>query len=103
MAEVGNESTEAGTANRLFSEAIAAGTPILCTSIPGNLGLLGNDWPGAFPVGDATALAALIERAATEKSFLDDLCLRTRKMQSMVDPSTERQAWHALLHDLSLS
>lgn len=95
-------SSAEGGAN-VVSEAIAAGTPILCTSIPGNLGLLGNDWPGAFPVGDATALAALIERAATEKSFLDDLCLRTRKMQSMVDPSTERQAWHALLHDLSLS
>ncbi|MGK0303417.1 MAG: putative glycosyltransferase (TIGR04348 family), partial [Planctomycetota bacterium] len=95
-------SSAEGGAN-VVSEAIAAGTPILCTAIPGNLGLLGDDWPGVFPVGDSAALAALLERAATEKSFLDDLCLRTREMQSMVDPSTERQAWHTLLLELSMS
>ena len=95
-------SSAEGGAN-VVSEAIAAGTPILCTSIPGNLGLLGDDWPGVFPVGDATSLAALLERAATEKAFFDDLCLRTRKVQSMVHPNAERLAWHTLLRDLCLT
>lgn len=95
-------SSAEGGAN-VVSEAIAAGTPVLCTAIPGNLGLLGDDWPGVFPVGDAAALAALLTRTATEKPFLDDLCLRTDQLQSMVDPSTERQAWHALLLELSQS
>ena len=81
-------------------EAIAAGTPILCSAIPGNLGLLGADWPGAFPVGDAEALAQQIARAATDQEFFDDLCHRTQRLQAMVAPQTERAAWRALLLEL---
>lgn len=93
-------SSAEGGAN-VVSEAIAAGTPVLCTAIPGNLGLLGDDWPGAFPVGDAAALATLLERAVTESQFLDELCRRTRQLQAMVAPETERQAWQTLLLELN--
>jgi putative glycosyltransferase (TIGR04348 family) len=89
-----------GGANAV-SESIAAGTPILCSSVPGNLGLLGDDWPGAFPKGDATALSHLLERAATEQAFLDDLCQRTTKLQTMVDPTTELKAWRRLLTEVA--
>lgn len=89
-----------GGAN-VISEAIAAGTPILCSAISGNLGLLGDDWPGMFPMGDAAALAKLLERMVTEKSFFDELCQRTQQLQAMVDPAIERQAWGEILQKIS--
>lgn len=89
-------SSSEGGAN-VVSEAIAAGTAILCSAIPGNTGLLGDDWPGTFPAGDATALAELLTRCATDKTFFDELCRRTADLQPMVAPAAERQAWHELL------
>jgi glycosyltransferase involved in cell wall biosynthesis len=92
-------SSAEGGAN-VVSEAIAAGTPILCSAIPGNTGLLGHDWPGMFPAGDAQALAQLLTRTATDRDFFDELCQRTRALQPMVAPATERQAWRELLAQL---
>ncbi|MFN3242259.1 MAG: glycosyltransferase family 4 protein [Planctomycetota bacterium] len=90
-----------GGAN-VVSEAIAAGTPVLCSAIPGNLGLLGDDWPGTFTDDDVDACAALLERTATDRAFLDDLCARTRALQPMVCPAAEREAWRVLLADLGV-
>ena len=88
-----------GGAN-VVSEAIAADTPVLCSAIPGNLGLLGADWPGAFADGDVAACAALLQRAATDAAFVDDLCARTAQLQPMVAPARERAAWATLLAEL---
>ena len=41
-------------------EAVRSGTPVLASSIPGNVGMLGADYAGYFPHGDAAALAALL-------------------------------------------
>jgi len=92
-------SSAEGGAN-VVSEAIASGTPIAATAIPGNLGLLGDDWPATFPVGDARGLGALIERAVTDPSFHQSLVQRTRALQPMVEPRREYDAWRRLLHDL---
>ena len=89
-------SSAEGGAN-VVSEAIAAGTPLLCSDIPGNLGLLGADWPGAFPAGDSDALAARLEQVATDRAFSDDLAQRTRALQPMVAPAHERAQWQQLL------
>jgi len=89
-------SSSEGGAN-VVSEAIAAGTPILCSAIPGNTGLVGDDWPGLFPPGDTDAFAQLLTRAATDKSFFDELCQRTAALQPMVSPQSERLAWRDLL------
>lgn len=94
-------STAEGGAN-VVSEAIAAGTPILATSIPGNLGLLGDDWPGRFPVGDARALGELMTRAATDRAFHQEMVARTRALQPLVEPRRELDAWRQLLGDLGL-
>jgi glycosyltransferase involved in cell wall biosynthesis len=89
-----------GGAN-VVSEAIAAGTPVLATRIPGNLGLLGDDWPGLFAPGDARALGALLQRAATDSAFYQRLLARTRDLQHLVAPSRELAALRALLEDLA--
>ncbi|MFC4259056.1 selenoneine biosynthesis selenosugar synthase SenB [Marinobacter lacisalsi] len=62
-----------GGAN-VVSEACRAGLPVLASDIAGNLGLLGEDYPGVYPVGDEAALAALMERAEKDPQWLD--CLR---------------------------
>lgn len=66
-----------GGAN-VVSEACRAGLPVIASEIPGNLGLLGADYPGYFPVQDERALADLLTRAETEPTFLaalkDSVC-----------------------------
>lgn len=41
-------------------EAARSGTPVLASRIPGNVGMLGADYQGYFPHGDARALADLL-------------------------------------------
>ena len=50
-----------GGAN-VVSEAIAVGVPVVGVAHPGSVGLLGEDYPGYFPVGDTEGLAALLRR-----------------------------------------
>ena len=65
-------SSQEGGAN-VVSEAVVAGVPVLASNISGNIGLLGRDYPGYFPVRDETALAHLLHRAETEPVFLETL------------------------------
>ena len=46
----------------VIMEAVASGTPVLASRIDGNVGMLGADYAGYFPWGDAEALAALMLR-----------------------------------------
>ena len=55
-------STMEGGANVII-EAVTSAVPVLASAIEGNRGMLGDDYAGYFPVGDATALAALIDRS----------------------------------------
>lgn len=88
-----------GGSNAL-SEALAAGVPILSTRIDGSTGLLGDDYPGLFPVGDAPALAALLARAESDPGFLRALRDACARLRPRVDPARERQAWADLLVEL---
>ena len=55
-------SRDEGGAN-VVSEAIVDGVPVLSTDISGSRGLLGDDYPGYYPVGDDEGLASLLLRA----------------------------------------
>ncbi len=57
-----------GGAN-VIVEAVTAGTPVLASRISGNEGMLGTDYAGYYPVGDAVALAALLHRADTDPAY----------------------------------
>lgn len=89
-----------GGAN-VVSEALAAGVPVLSTRIPGSVGLLGADYPGYFPVGDAPALAELLARAESRDGLYQELRRRTEALRPLVDPARERQAWKDLLAELA--
>src|SRR5262245_16770072 len=58
-----------GGAN-VISEAAVAGVPILASRMDGNVGLLGSDYPGYFPVGDTKALGRLLRRLECEPRFV---------------------------------
>jgi putative glycosyltransferase (TIGR04348 family) len=75
----------------VVSEAIAAGVPVIASKISGNLGLLGEDYPGYYPVGDEIALAATITRAASDRGYLEALEAGVRARVELVDPRRERE------------
>lgn len=78
-----------GGAN-VVSEACRAGVPILASDIPGNVGLLGSDYSGYFPVGDEKALADLLYRAETDPGFLATLKEQTGKLAVRFLPEKEQ-------------
>ncbi|KXS50709.1 MAG: group 1 glycosyl transferase [Marinobacter sp. T13-3] len=80
-----------GGAN-VVSEACRAGLPILASDIPGNRGLLGDDYPGYFPPKDEKALAQLMRRAETDPGFLAELNERVCRLADTFTPEQERQS-----------
>jgi putative glycosyltransferase (TIGR04348 family) len=88
-----------GGAN-VISEALADGVPIVASAIDGNIGLLGADHPGLYPVGDTAALARLLQRAAGEPAFYAKLKDRSRALRSMVLPASERAGWREVMAEL---
>lgn len=94
-------SRDEGGAN-VVSEAIAAGVPVLSSDIPGSRGLLGDDYPGYFPVGDTAGLADRLLAAETDRGYYRELADRCRELRDLVDPARERDAWARLLSELSL-
>lgn len=88
-----------GGAN-IVSEAIVCGVPVIASHIDGNVGMLGDDYPGYYPAEDETALARLLMRAETEPAFLKDLETRCRRLAPLYTPAKEKAAWRKLLKDL---
>ena len=81
-------------------EAVRSGVPVLASRIDGNVGLLGADYGGYFPVGDAPALSRLMQRAANDDSFLAHLRAQCALREPRFTPATERAAVRALLADM---
>jgi putative glycosyltransferase (TIGR04348 family) len=73
-------------------EALRSGTPVIASRIAGNLGLLGDDWPATFEVGDDAALAATLERVRDEPAMLADLQRRAAERASLFTPEAEAAA-----------
>lgn len=78
-----------GAAN-VLSEAIVDGTPVLASKIDGNIGILGETYPGYFPVGDTNALALLLLRAEQDRAFYDTLKQQCRIIVPALKPAIER-------------
>jgi putative glycosyltransferase (TIGR04348 family) len=88
-----------GGANAV-SEAIACSVPVICSRIPGSIGLLGEEYPGYFPVGDTQALSDLLRQAETDTEFYESLTSWCGRRAALVDPANERLAWQNLLREL---
>jgi putative glycosyltransferase (TIGR04348 family) len=88
-----------GGAN-VVSEAIVAGVPILASRMDGNVGLLGGDYRGYFPVGDTKALARLLQRIEGDRRFVAGLRNAIARRAPLFRPEREIAAWRRLLAEL---
>src|SRR5207253_10950697 len=88
-----------GGAN-VISEAVVAGVPILASRMDGNVGLLGADYPGYFPVGDTEALARLLWRIEADARFVARLRHAIARRAPLFKPEREVAAWRKLLAEL---
>ncbi len=88
-----------GGANVII-EALTCAVPVIASDISGNRGMLGEDYEGYFPVGDAAALARLIERSIDDEPFHARLRAQCALRAPLFAPAAERGALHALVGSL---
>lgn len=88
-----------GGAN-VVSEALTARVPVIASRISGNIGMLGRDYRGYYPVSDAQALARLLGKLETKAAFLEVLRQQCAERRKLISRNRERRAWHDLLAEI---
>jgi glycosyltransferase involved in cell wall biosynthesis len=87
-----------GGAN-VICEASRIGVPALASRVSGNLGMLGADYGGYFPLYDDRKLARLIDRAATDNAFYRSLKAGVLARRPLFAPAAERLALAGLVDE----
>lgn len=82
-------------------EALAAGVPVAASDIPGNVGMLGRDYPGYYPVGDTEGLALLLKKAERDEGFYRSLKAACEARRHLVSPERERAALEDLVTEIT--
>ena len=80
-------------------EALQSGTPVIASACKGNVGLLGPDYPGLFPVGDVDSARALLLRAESEPGFYRGLLAAARRRARLFTPAREGRSLRRLVHN----
>jgi putative glycosyltransferase (TIGR04348 family) len=88
-----------GGAN-VIVEAVTAGTPVLASRVSGNIGMLGEDYAGYFPVGDPSALARLLSYCLEDPRAYAQLQRQCRRRLPWFQPERERAALTRVLWEL---
>jgi putative glycosyltransferase (TIGR04348 family) len=85
-------------------EAVLSGTPVLASDIDGNVGMLGRDYGGYFPVGDAAALADGLRQLRRglngSAGQLTTLQAQCESRAALFAPEAERRSLLGLLAEL---
>lgn len=90
-----------GGAN-VISEATVAGLPVIASEIVGSVGLLGEDFPGYYPVKDTKALEKLLIKAENNPNFRSLLKKHGDQRAKLFLPAMEGQQWKNLLDKMGL-
>lgn len=90
-----------GGAN-VISEAAVAGLPVIASDIEGSVGLLGEDYPGYYPVRDTQALRDLLLKAENKPDYIRRLKHHIDQRAKLFLPETEAQQWKALLEKMGI-
>jgi putative glycosyltransferase (TIGR04348 family) len=85
-----------GGAN-VICEAIAANVPVIASDIPGNIGMLGEDYAGYYPCGDELALASLLWHAESDVDFYRRLSEQCAERRELFMPENECAGLERLL------
>ena len=88
-----------GGANVII-EAVTSGVPVLASDISGNRGMLGDDYLGYFPLGDAQALAALIDKSINDPAWYATLQAQCAARAKLFAPEAEQAALLDLVDNL---
>ena len=88
-----------GGAN-VIAEAVMAGTPVIASRVPGNVGMLGRRYAGYFEPGDAKGLAALMQRALREPGYLARLREQCGRRRPLFAPAAEARAVRGLVAEM---
>ena len=88
-----------GGAN-VIAESARIGTPVVASRVSGNIGMLGRDYPGYYPLSDEAALAKLIAHAASDKAYYLGLKRALRARRPLFAPAAERAALIAVINEL---
>ena len=78
-----------------------AGLPVIASKIDGNVGLLGTDYEGYYPVQDENALRALLMRLEDEPKFLKRLAAQICALKPMFTEKRELDEWKRVLSELN--
>lgn len=89
-----------GGAN-VISEACVARLPVIASRIPGSVGLLGDDYPGYYPVADTAALTELLLRAERDRRFYAALKKQCAARAPLFTPARERVGLKKLLAEFT--
>lgn len=85
-----------GGAN-VICEALAADVPVLASDISGNIGMLGDSYPGYYPLEDERQLARLMSRAENEPDFYADLVRECSVRRKLMTPQREASSVRQLV------
>lgn len=88
-----------GGAN-VISEALMARVPVIASDISGNVGMLGRDYRGYYPVSNAAALAKLLNRIETGTECLALLRAQCAERRKLISATQEKRGLRVLLRGL---
>ncbi len=89
-----------GGAN-VVCEALARGVPVIASAVSGNIGMLGRDYPGYYPLEDEQALAKLLWRAESDRAFYRSLVKACAARRRLVEPRQELRALQRLIKEVA--
>ena len=85
----------------VLSEAVVAEVPVISSGIDGTVGVLGEEYPGYFPVGDTGELRQRLLRAETDAAFLKQLENHVARLAPRFSREREMARWVELLTTLA--
>lgn len=88
-----------GGAN-VIVEAVMSHTPVIASRVSGNVGMLGEDYPGYFAARDASDLAARLVQAL-EPPFHRALAQACERRRALFEPAAEARAVNRLVAEMS--
>ena len=89
-----------GGAN-VISEAVVAGVPVIASKIDGNVGLLGKNYRGYYPVGNTRELRKVILKAEKDKVFFQSLTKQCNSIKSKFTAEREQKSWAELINNIT--
>lgn len=88
-----------GGAN-VICEAVAAGVPVIASDIPGNIGMLGKDYAGYYPLENEAALAGRISQAMNDEHYYRLLLEQCQARRHLFSQEREKNALASLLSEI---